>query len=161
MQETIVDVAEMRFSNAVGEVLVAPSLGSCVAISLYDPIRLAGGILIFMLPKIKDVSFPGAQNFTCMFGDTGIPAFLKAAEDLGLDRDKMQVTLAGGGQIAGQNESFNIGQRNCQIAKKLLSEAGLIIQQESTGGIYNRTLQLEMAGGKVMIINSGQEVHHQ
>lgn len=158
MKETIVDVAEMRISSASDEVLLAPSLGSCVAVSVYDPEIMAGGVLIFMLPKMADVSFPGADQFTFMFGDTGIPAFLKAVEGYGMDKSRLQVCLAGGGQIAGQRESFNIGWRNCQTAKELIVEAGLDIYEERSGGVYNRTLQLEMAGGKIKIINAGQDV---
>jgi len=159
MKETIIDVAEMQINSAADEVLVAPSLGSCVAISLYDPGICAGGLLIFMLPKMADVSFPGADRFTFMFGDTGIPAFLKAAKDYGMIKERLQVTLVGGGQIVGQNESFNIGHRNGQIAKELIAAEDLGIQNESLGGIYNRTLQLELAGGKVQILNAGQEVY--
>lgn len=158
MKETIVDVAEMRISSAADEILVAPSLGSCVAVSLYDPEILAGGILIFMLPKMADVSFPGADQFIYMFGDTGIPAFLEAAENYGMDKQRLQVVIAGGGQIAGQNESFNIGQRNCQVARESITSAGLAINSEIIGGIYNRTLQLEMAGGKTEVTNAGEEV---
>ena len=116
-------------------------------------------LLIFMLPKMTDISFPGADRFTFMFGDTGIPAFLKAATDYGMIRERLQVTLAGGGQIVGQNESFNIGRRNGQIAKELIAAEDLGIQVESLGGIYNRTLQLELSAGKVQILNAGQEVY--
>jgi chemotaxis protein CheD len=159
MKETIIDVAEMQISSATDEVLIAPSLGSCVAISLYDPGICAGGLLIFMLPKMMDISFPGADRFTFMFGDTGIPAFLKAANDYGMIRERLQVALAGGGQIVGQNESFNLGRRNGQIAKELIAAEDLGIQVESLGGIYNRTLQLELSAGKVQILNAGQEVY--
>jgi chemotaxis protein CheD len=158
MKETIIDVAEMQISSAGDEVFVAPSLGSCVAISLYDPGICTGGLLIFMLPKMTDVSFPGAEQFTFMFGDTGIPAFLKAALAYGMIKERLQVTLAGGGQIVGQNESFNIGQRNSHIARELITATGLDIQNQSLGGIFNRTLQMELADGKIQISNAGQKV---
>lgn len=159
MKETIVDVADMRISSSLTEMLVAPSLGSCVALSIYDPEIPAGGILIFMLPHLADVNFAGADQFTFMFADTAIPAFLKAAEDFGMVRERLQIVLAGGGQIAGQNESFNIGNRNGAVAKKIIFEQGLDIQNESLGGVYNRTLQLEVAAGRTHISNAGQEVY--
>lgn len=158
MKKIVVEVAEMRLSSATDEVLLAPSLGSCVAVSLFDPGMLAGGILIFMLPKMTDVNFPGADRFTYMFGDTGVPAFLKAAENFGMERNRLQVALAGGGQMAGQSESFNVGLRNCRIAKELIRESGLTIQHEQLGGMYNRSMQLEMAKGAVCITTIGQEV---
>jgi chemotaxis protein CheD len=159
MKETIIDVAEMQISSAGDEVFVAPSLGSCVAISLYDPGICAGGLLIFMLPKMADVSFSGSDQFTFMFGDTGIPAFLKAAQTYGMTKERLQVTLAGGGQIVGQSESFNIGQRNSHIARELITVSGLDIQNQSLGGIFNRTLQMELADGKIQISNAGQKVY--
>ncbi len=158
MKKITIDVADMRISSYIDEVLVAPSLGSCVALSIYDPELLAGGILIFMLPQLTDVTFPGADKFTFMFADTGIPAFLKSAEDFGMARSRLQLVLAGGGQIAGQKDAFNIGYRNGQIAKEIISEAGLYLQTESLGGVYNRTLQLELSDGRVEISNAGQEV---
>ncbi len=159
MKETIVDVADMKISSTINEVLVAPSLGSCVALSIYDPGLLAGGIMIFMLPKMSDVNFPGADQFTYMFGDTGVPAFIEALKEYGLKKDRLQIAIAGGGQISGQNESFDIGQRNCKVAKELISAAGLTIQSEEIGGLYNRTLQLYLDGGKVQISSAGQEVY--
>ena len=158
MKKTIVDVAEMQISSTGDEIFIAPSLGSCVAISLYDPGICAGGLLIFMLPKMADVSFPGADQFTFMFGDTGIPAFLKAAQAYGMIKERLQVSLAGGGQIVGQNGSFNIGQRNCHIAKEFIAAAGLDIQDQNLGGIFNRTLQMTLADGKIQISNAGQKV---
>jgi chemotaxis protein CheD len=157
MKETIVDVADMRISKSLDEILVAPSLGSCVALSVYDPEILVGGILIFMLPEMADVTFPGADQFVFMFADTGIPAFLEAAKKSGMVKKRLQVVLAGGGQITGQNESFNIGHRNGQTAKQLLLQTGLHIQTESLGGVFNRTLHLELASGKTHISNAGQE----
>lgn len=158
MKKIIVEVAEMRLSRATDEVLMAPSLGSCVAVSIFDPAMLAGGILIFMLPKMADVTFPGADRFTFMFGDTGIPAFLNAAASVGMEKSRLQIALAGGGQMAGQSESFNVGLRNCRIAKELIRQAGLSIHMEQLGGIYNRSMQLEMAKGAVAITTIGQEV---
>lgn len=156
MNETIVDVADMKLSKDKDEVLVAPSLGACVALSVYDKDIPAGGVLIFMLPELKEVNFPGAENMPYMFGDTGLPAFLDAAYRFGIKKQRMKLVIAGGGQLAGQSKGYDIGQRNCEIAKKILSQAALKCCGVKVGGVFNRTLALEINSGQNHIRIAGQ-----
>ena len=46
----VVNIADMRISNNPEDVLVTYSLGSCVAIVLYDPYKKIGGMIHVMLP---------------------------------------------------------------------------------------------------------------
>jgi chemotaxis protein CheD len=156
MNETIVDVADMKLSKDKDEVLVAPSLGACIAISVHDATVPAGGMLIFMLPELREVNFPGAANLPFMFGDMGIPAFLDAAYQFGIVKERMKLVLAGGGQLAGQTQGSDIGERNCQIAKKILTQAALNPCQAKVGGAINRTLALEIGSGLNHIRIAGQ-----
>ena len=146
MNETIVDVADMKLSKDKDEVLVAPSLGACIAISVHDATVPAGGML----------NFPGAANLPFMFGDMGIPAFLDAAYQFGIVKERMKLVLAGGGQLAGQTQGSDIGERNCQIAKKILTQAALNPCQAKVGGAINRTLALEIGSGLNHIRIAGQ-----
>ena len=47
----VIGVADMAASNDPGAELVTYSLGSCLGISVYDPVKRAGGILHVMLPS--------------------------------------------------------------------------------------------------------------
>ena len=45
-----VDISGMRISETPDDVLVTYSLGSCVGLTLYDPVAKVGGMIHCMLP---------------------------------------------------------------------------------------------------------------
>lgn len=71
----------MKISNTPGTVLVTYSLGSCIAVAIYDPLVRVGGMLHFMLPD-SELDPEKAQNNPFMFADTGIPSLFKATSTL-------------------------------------------------------------------------------
>jgi chemotaxis protein CheD len=156
MKETLVDVSDMRLSDDGEEVLVAPSLGSCIAVTLYDEGVKAGGVMIFMLPCADEMAFKQAAEFPYMFGDTGIPAFFEAALAFGLDKSRLKVVVVGGGQMMGQVGYDNLGGRNVQIVQKAIKNLGLCASHQSVGGRVNRTLKLEIGSGHAYIKVAGQ-----
>ena len=61
----------MKLSTNEGDVLVTYSLGSCLGLSLWDPVAHVGGLIHCMLPlsKIDPVK---AKTNPYMFTDTGL-----------------------------------------------------------------------------------------
>ena len=47
----VVGVADCQVTNDVSNVLITYALGSCIAVSIYDPVARVGGLLHFMLPE--------------------------------------------------------------------------------------------------------------
>ena len=47
----VVNIADMKISKNPNEVLVTYSLGSCVALALYDPYTHISGLIHIMLPE--------------------------------------------------------------------------------------------------------------
>jgi chemotaxis protein CheD len=53
MTTVVVDIADMRISDNPEETLVTYSLGSCVGVTIYDPVIRIGGMIHCMLPLSK------------------------------------------------------------------------------------------------------------
>ncbi len=97
----VVGVSDMKVSNDSKSTLITYSLGSCIGITIYDPVVKVGGILHFMLPE-SSLDRAKAEKNPYMFADTGIPALFKAAYELGAKKQRMKVTVAGGSQVLDQ-----------------------------------------------------------
>lgn len=151
----VVDISDMRLSKEPGETLVTYSLGSCLGVSIYDPIAQVGGMIHCMLPLSK-IDFLKAQNNPAMFVDTGIPALFNAAYQMGARKDRIILKVAGGAQILDDKMMFNIGKRNYTILRKILWKNEVLIASEDVGGSKARTMYLDIGTGWVGIKSAGK-----
>ena len=147
----------MKLSNRPGDLVVTHALGSCIGITLYDPVAVVGGILHFMLPDAS-VNPKRAEDNPWMFASTGIPAFFKQSYELGAEKQRLIVKVAGGAQFLDANEFFAIGKRNHTMMRKIFWQNGVLIKGEHTGGTISRTLSLEIGSGRVRITTGGEEI---
>ena len=156
-QTTAVNYSEMKSSSNPAETLVAFSIGSGIGITIFDPVAVLGGILNLILPNSTRIKSVNIDKYQFMFADTGIPAFIEALSDLGAKPQNMKVVIAGGAQILDQTGDFNIGQRNHEATKSILSAYNLVTQYEAIGGIHSRTLRLDIGSGHSFIGLFGQK----
>lgn len=154
-QKVIIGIAELAVSNNTSATLTTYSLGSCLGITIYDPVVKVGGLLHIMLPDSRIDSAKAASQ-PAMFVDSGVPALFRAAYKLGADKHRVQICVAGGAQIMDNSGYFNIGKRNYEALAKMLNEHGLRIHAEQVGGMVNRTMYLNLANGDVRLKVSGQ-----
>lgn len=151
----MVGVADMKVSNQQGEVLVTHALGSCIGVAIYDPAAKVGGILHFMLPD-STLDPLKAQEQPHMFADTGLPLLFRECYRLGAQKSRLRVKVAGGSQVLGNREFFQIGRRNYAALRKIFLKNNVLIDNEDVGGTKARTLFLEIATGNVWIKVMGQ-----
>lgn len=145
-----IGISEMRISDQIDDILVTYSLGSCIGVTIYDPISHVGGMIHCMLP-ISKVDPQKARSFPCMFVDTGVPLLFSEAYRLGAQKNNIIVKVAGCSQILDDKGLFNIGERNYVTLRKLLWKNGILISSEDVGGTDSRTLYLEISTGKVLV----------
>jgi chemotaxis protein CheD len=150
----IVGVADMAISNTPDETVITYSLGSCIAVVIYDPVARVGGMLHFMLPE-SSLSPDKARDNPSMFADTGIAALFKRSYQYGAKKDNIVVRAVGGAQILDENGIFNIGKRNYLAMRKIFWRNNVMIAAEHVGGSVNRTVRLEMKTGQVFVKVSG------
>jgi chemotaxis protein CheD len=154
MRSVIVGISDCQVSRDPEEVLVTYALGSCIAVAVYDPVARVGGLLHFMLPDSSIDPDRGRQR-PFMFADTGVPTLFHRAYDLGADKRRMIVRMAGGAQMMDERGVFDIGRRNHLAARKILWKAGVMIESEAVGGNLSRTVRLDMAAGSVWLRGAG------
>jgi chemotaxis protein CheD len=157
MQTTVVDVADVRFSDNPKDILEAPSLGSCVGLMVFDPATNIGGVVIFVLPDSSEIQNPKLNEHLYMFADTAIINFFQAAIEKGIHLEQSKRVLVGGGQMLGQRGDFNLGIRNCEAALDTLSKLELEPTHQHIGGAVNRTATLNIKTGMVHISVAGKE----
>jgi chemotaxis protein CheD len=153
--QLVVGVADLKISNQRQQVVVTHALGSCIGLVVYDPHVKVGGLLHFMLPDSSLDEEKGREN-PCMFADTGIPRLFRECYRLGAMKHRMVVKVAGGSQVLGGPEHYNIGRRNYAALRKIFLKNNVLIDREDVGGVTARTMYLEIATGKVWVKIIGQ-----
>jgi chemotaxis protein CheD len=151
----VVGIAALAASNKENAMLATYSLGSCMGVSIYDPLLRVGGLLHAMLPD-SSIDPLKASVQPAMFVDTGIPDLFRAASDLRAEKDRVQICVVGGAQIMDTSGLFNIGRRNYDALVSLLAQYGLRIHAEQVGGHVSRSMFLRLATGEVRLKISGQ-----
>lgn len=150
----VVGVADCKVTDDVSNVLITYALGSCIAISIYDPVARVGGLLHFMLPEAPaavDTHPAQSGKSPYMFANTGIPMMFREAYEKGAQKRRLQVRVAGGARMMDEQGVFNIGQRNCLAMRRIFWKAGVIVHAEETGGKNARTMRIEIASGRVFL----------
>ena len=154
-QNRTVGIAEMAITRSTAELLVTYALGSCVGVTLFDPVAGVGGMIHCMLPLSK-IDPKQAQENPAKFVDVGIPALFREAYRLGAQKHRIVVKVAGGSRIHDDNGHFKIGERNYMTLRKILWKNNVLIESEDVGGSLSRTMYLDVGTGQVTVKASGQ-----
>ncbi len=144
----------MAVSNAPDDVLITYSLGSCIAVIIYDPKAKVGGMLHYMLPE-SSLDLEKAKLNPTMFADTGIAMLFRQSYQYGAKKQNIIVKAVGGAQILDQNGIFNIGKRNYLAMRKIFWRNNVLVAAEHVGGMVNRTVRLEIQTGRVILKVAG------
>lgn len=146
----VVNVSDAKLSNDPRDVLATYALGSCIAVALYDPVARVGGLLHYQLPSAS-LDPARARTNPAMFADTGMESLLHRMSELGAEKRRLKVRMAGGAQILNDSALFNIGKRNHAAIRKILWQNGMFVDAEEIGGAAPRNLYLSIADGNVII----------
>jgi chemotaxis protein CheD len=148
--DIVVGISDMKCSSKKEDVLVTYALGSCIAVAVHDPEAGVAGLLHFMLPD-STLDRGKASQLPAMFADTGIPLLFKACYQLGAEKRRMTVKVAGGASILSDTDYFRIGQKNITAMRKIFWRNNVLIASEDTGATYNRTVRLSVADGRCQV----------
>jgi chemotaxis protein CheD len=148
----------MKISSSKEDIIITHALGSCLGITIYDPVAGIGGMLHVMLPQSSIDPQKAIMN-PAMFVDTGVPKLFLESYKLGAKKNRLIVKVAGGASIKKEEENdfFQIGKRNILMLKKLLWKNGVVLQTCDVGGNHSRTMTLEIATGDITISTNGMK----
>lgn len=146
-----VGMADMNVTSQSG-LIRTTGLGSCVGLTMYDPVTKIGGMAHIMLPT-SDIAREGQLNIA-KYADTALPVLLSRLQVLGAATSRIVAKMAGGSQMfafAGSGDTLRIGPRNVESCKSMLDKLGIPLVGEDTGGNYGRTIELDAATGILSI----------
>lgn len=151
----IVGIADMVISANRDDEIVTHALGSCLGLTIYDPVACVGGMLHVMLPDSTIDSAKAAAN-PYMFVDTGVPRLFLDCYKAGAQKSRLVVKVAGGASTGGDREDyFQIGKRNFVALRKLLWKNGVLLDAYDVGGTTSRGMVLMMGTGEVQMRING------
>ncbi|MCC6238159.1 MAG: chemotaxis protein CheD [Dehalococcoidia bacterium] len=152
---TALSLGEWAVSADADAVLACVGLGSCVAVTMHDPVAKVGGMAHMVLPDSTAGRSPAAG---AKFVDVAIPLLLEELQGRGALVRRLRVCLAGGAQML-QNSSgaMQIGQRNGDAAHQQLAARSLSVSAESLGGTRGRTMRLAIGTGRVTVTVPGEQ----
>ena len=152
-----VGMADLKIASSPDS-LRTLGLGSCIGLTLYDPVAKIGGLVHYMLPdstKLKN------NTNIAKFGDTGIKELYRLVLEQGASKRRLVAKIAGGAkmfEVSGLSNVGHVGERNAEAAKEVLKELGIPLVAEDTGLNYGRTVVLDCETGEFVIKAVGKPV---
>jgi chemotaxis protein CheD len=146
----VIGVGDCATSADPAESIATYALGSCIAVSVYDPAAKVGGLLHFLLPDTsKDTARVRENPYLC--ADTGIPELLNRCIQMGARKRRLLIRAAGGASVLDDGAFFNVGHKNYLALQRTLSKLGLRIHAEAIGGQVSRSVRLDIGTGKCWV----------
>lgn len=153
----VVGIADIKVLDTPGDVLITYALGSCLGVTVYDPVAKVGGLLHVMLP-VSSANPEKALVKPQMFVDSGIPLLFRESYRLGARKERLWVMACGGASLRGSDhDCFEIGKRNLLMLRKMLWKNGVLLRAEETGGSKSRNMSLDLATGNITVFTYGGE----
>ena len=151
-----------------GDELIASGIGSCLAITFYDPKQRVGALAHTMLPARRmhvlsevEGSFelrnpkeerrhtnPGSPD--TRYADTAIDEMLKRVETEGAKKEFIEAKIIGGANMFSAFKS-SISEDNISYAREKLKKVGIRLVGECTGGSQGRSVEFSIASGVVTV----------
>lgn len=156
---------EQSISVSLGEIVVTKDtevslacygLGSCICVCSYDPDSRVAGMAHIVLPESHRHEHD--KNAT-KYADIAVPALIEEMLDLGADRSRIVIKLAGGSQMIQSIEytdALDVGSRNLAMTEKALKAEGFCVSGSDTGGNRGRSVWMFVESGKVMVRKIGE-----
>ncbi len=129
--------------------VISTVLGSCVSICLWDSKNKFGGMNHFIYPKTEE------KQSNARFGNISCPYLIKLMMELGTRKEDMVAHVVGGAK--NPVIKSNIGEKNIDIATKVLEKYNIKIAIKDVGGQDGRKLVFDTETGEISI-NRGARV---
>lgn len=148
----VVGVGDFKVSDNISETIITFALGSCLGITVYDPIIKVGGLVHVMLP-LSNADPEKAAKKPAMYVDSGFSLLLNTLYKMGVQKKNLEIIVAGGASMkqSDNEDYFKIGQRNFTVFRKILWKYGFIISKQDVGGTISRTMTLSLSDGIVTV----------
>ncbi|HZW24987.1 MAG TPA: chemotaxis protein CheD [Gallionella sp.] len=126
-------------------------LGSCVAVVMWHPDLLVGGMCHYMLPS-RTGSMGGDMDGR--YADEAMELMLREIRIAGTWPGEYQVKLFGGGHMFSERQAASdahVGAKNVEMARRLMRRHGFSSCAEHLGGNGHRNIFFDIWSGHVWV----------
>lgn len=126
-------------------------LGSCVAITVWHPNLLVGGMCHYMLPR-----HPAGKRGVLdgRYADEAMELMLREIQKAGTFPKEYHVKLFGGGHMFSANQEVSkdhVGAKNVEMARTMMKQHGFTSCAEHLGGAGHRNIFFDIWSGHVWV----------
>lgn len=146
--DIVVGIGEYKLSDDPRSKLKTYALASCIAVTAYCPRSGAAGMIHIALPRPSD---PATGN-PAYYARSGVPLMIRSlCSRFGCHSSDLQISMFGGADSIHPGDLFRIGRKNIEAVREVLSVMRLKAGHTDIGGTNSRTVELELATGRVRI----------
>jgi chemotaxis protein CheD len=121
-------------------IVLATTLGSCVAACIRDPVARVGGMNHFLLPESSE------GMVSLRYGAFAMELLINGLLSKGARRDRLQAKLFGGGRLS--DGLTDVGAANAAFAREFLEREAIPYAGGSLGGAQARRIQFWPVSGR-------------
>lgn len=126
------------------------TVGSCIALCIYDRRRKMGGMAHIVLPVSERFKSNGSPY---KFADTAVPALRSALISKGSLSIDLEAKIAGGANMFPKlsKSVLKIGQENISVVQNKIKQLGIRHTAKDVGGEMGRKIRFELSTGRVIV----------
>ncbi len=128
------------------DMLIMTTLGSCIAVCLWDRQAKMGGMNHFLLPDNG-----GAAGDSGRYGSYAMELLINELLKKGANRMTLEAKVFGGGAVLQGMNSLNVGERNTQFVMEYLKTERIPVVSKDVLDIYPRKVCFFPHSGKAMV----------
>lgn len=128
------------------DVLIMTTLGSCIAVCLWDRQAKVGGMNHFMLPDNG-----GGASDSGRYGSFAMELLINELLKLGASRLTLEAKVFGGGAVISGMNTINVGERNTAFVMDYLKTERIPVVSKDVLEIYPRKVCFLPHSGKAMV----------
>ena len=150
VHDVFLQPGEIHFGGA--NTRIRTVLGSCVALSVWHPVKRLGGLSHCLLPSSGRRG--ATEDFDGHYVDEAVPWLMREMARCGTRAEDYEIKLFGGGNMFRRTGAANyadIGRKNVEMTDLLLKSLGLSTHVRDVGGEVSRSLIFEVATGDVWV----------
>lgn len=154
MEDSIARMGEIVFSRPDSILLKALGLGSCIGLCVFDPTTKLGCLAHIVLPEAKSPDTAEVGKYA----NTAVSYVVGEMTARGALKSRMRAAIAGGAQLfsfEGSADRLDVGKRNIEAVKSLITQSKLRLVAEDVGGKFGRTVVFNSLTGEVTVKQAG------
>ncbi|MBN1500065.1 MAG: chemotaxis protein CheD [Spirochaetes bacterium] len=154
MSNELVNVGVAQVKLGTTNQVLRTILGSCVGICIYDRQLKIGGLAHILLPESESMGQPEK------YAATAIPLMIELLLKQGCKKEFMTAKIAGGASMfkfKSDTPLGQIGERNIEMTRKILTDKQIPIVNEDVSGNVGRVIDFFLNDGHLKVKAAGVE----